>query len=181
MYWKMKRIKIILDRPNYLFETWLEEWRNKAELRNSELHNHFTKALDSLKRYPLPLESGKECIILQHFGTKLCSMLDKKLEEHRKQKSIKAVDPCFSEASTNEDRIAASRKKPVEECQIVEVQEKPITKQVAAKQTRNTKKNAPKRLVNANGIASSEADKQISFEPNTFDIVLLVDTQETCG
>jgi len=107
-------------------------------------------------------------------------MLDKKLEEHRKQESTKVVDVCFSEAS-NEDHTAASRKKSVEECQIVEVQEKTVTKQMVAKQARNTKKNAPKRLVNANGIASSEADKQISFEPSTFDIVLLVDTQETCG
>lgn len=64
----MKRIKIVPERPNRLFEGWLEEWRNEAVLRNSELRDHFTKALDSLRRYPLPLESGKECIILQHFG-----------------------------------------------------------------------------------------------------------------
>lgn len=163
------------ERPNRLFEGWLEEWRNEAVLRNSELRDHFTKALDSLRRYPLPLESGKECIILQHFGAKLCSMLDKKLEEHRRQESSETVDACLSEAGGNE---AASREKPVEEeCQIIEAQEKTAV----AKQARNTKKNAPKRLASANDIAPREVDKQISFEPSTFDIILLVDTQETCG
>lgn len=174
----MKRVKIVPDRPNRLFESWLEEWRNEAVLRNSELHNHFAKALDSLKRYPLPLESGKECIILQHFGTKLCSMLDKKLEEYRRQGSTRAVDACFSNAgSSNEDCTATSRRKPVEECQTVEVQEKTTV----SKQAKNTKRNPPERLVNANNIALKEADRQISLEPNTFDIILLVDTQETCG
>ncbi|KAG5320658.1 MUS81 endonuclease, partial [Pseudoatta argentina] len=174
----MKRVKIVPDRPNHLFESWLEEWRNEAVLRNSELHNHFAKALDSLKRYPLPLESGKECIILQHFGTKLCSMLDKKLEEYRRQKSTRVVDACvFKASSSNEDCTTTSRKKPVEECQTIEIQEKTTV----CEQAKNTKKNAPERLVNINDIGPKEADRQIFFEPNTFDIILLVDTQETCG
>lgn len=164
------------DRPNRLFEDWLEEWRKEAVLRNSELRHHFAKALDSLRRYPLPLESGKECIILQHFGTKLCAMLDKKLEEHRGRESAKAIDVCFSEAGSNEDLAAASTKKSVKECAILETQEKTSL----VKHARNTKKNA-KRLANANEIASREADRQISLEPGIFDIVLLVDTQETCG
>lgn len=173
----MKRVRIVPDRPNRLFESWLEEWRNEAVLRNSELHSHFANALDSLRRYPLPLESGRECIILQHFGAKLCSMLDRKLEEHRRQESTKAVDARSSEAGSKDDRTAASREKPAREYQVVEVREKTAV----AKQAKNAKKNAPKRLVNTNEIASKEASKQVSFEPNTFDIVLLVDTQETCG
>ncbi|KYN04812.1 PREDICTED: crossover junction endonuclease MUS81 [Cyphomyrmex costatus] len=174
----MKRIKIVLDRPNRLFESWLEEWRNEAVFRNSELHDHFAKALDSLKRYPLPLESGKECIILQHFGTKLCLMLDKKLEEYRRQESIRTVDACvFRTGSSNEDHTATLRRKSVKDCQLVEVQEKTRV----SKQTKNTKKNARERLINANDIASKKANRQISFKSNTFDIILLVDTQETCG
>lgn len=169
----MKRIKIVSDRPNYLFESWLEEWKNEAVLRNSTLQNHFSKALDSLKRYPLPLESGKECIILQHFGAKLCSMLDKKLEEHRRQESAKAVD-CFSKIGSNDNCTAISRKKSIEECKIVEIQEKTVV-------VKQTKKNTSRRLANANEIVSTKAYRQISLEPTTFDIVLLVDTQETCG
>lgn len=145
-------------------------------LRNSELRNYFTKALDSLRRYPLPLESGKECIILQHFGTKLCSMLDKKLEEHKKQESTKVVDVCFSEVNNKDEHITALRKNSVKECEIVEVQDKTVVKQ-----GKNTKKNELNKLVNINEITFREVSRQISLELGIFDIILLVDTQETCG
>lgn len=36
-----------------------------------------------MQKFPLPLNSGKECSILKFFGPKLCSKLDKKLEEHK--------------------------------------------------------------------------------------------------
>ena len=81
----MKRVKIKSERPNPLFELWLEEWKKEAAVRNSTLEHNFSKALASLKKYPLTLNSGKDCIILQHFGTKLCLMLDKKLEEYNAQ------------------------------------------------------------------------------------------------
>ncbi|EZA48276.1 Crossover junction endonuclease MUS81 [Ooceraea biroi] len=173
----MKRVKVVLDRPNRLFEIWLEEWRNEAVLRNSELRHHFAKALDSLKRYPLPLESGKECIILQHFGTKLCSMLDRKLKEHRGQQSARAVDTRLPESADNEERVTVSRKQPAKGDKFVETQEKTLV----ARQARNAKKTVSKRLVNADEITSNETDRQIYLEPDTFDVILLVDTQETCG
>nr|XP_034176005.1 crossover junction endonuclease MUS81 [Osmia lignaria] len=81
----MKRVKIKSKRPNPLFELWLEEWKKEAAFRNSTLEHNFSKALASLKKYPLPLNSGKDCIILKDFGTKLCLMLDKKLEEYKAQ------------------------------------------------------------------------------------------------
>lgn len=40
------------------------------------------QALRSLRRYPLPLRSGKEAKILQHFGDRLCRMLDQRLQQH---------------------------------------------------------------------------------------------------
>lgn len=40
------------------------------------------QALRSLRRYPLPLRSGKEAKILQHFGDRLCHMLDQRLQQH---------------------------------------------------------------------------------------------------
>lgn len=79
----MKRIKLRSEKPNPLFEQWLREWREEAASRNSDLQHSFSKALASLRRYPLPLKSGKDCIILQHFGKKLCSMLDKRFEEYK--------------------------------------------------------------------------------------------------
>jgi crossover junction endonuclease MUS81 len=40
------------------------------------------QALKSLQKYPLVLESAKECKVLQHFGEGLCKIIDKKLTEH---------------------------------------------------------------------------------------------------
>lgn len=169
----MKRVKVVPDRPNRLFETWLEEWENEAARRKSELRYHFAKALSSLRKYPLPLESGRECIILQHFGTKLCSMLDKKLEEYKKQSSKVVVT---SGSSANEDYTSTLIQKQVDENRIVE------EKTTLAKQARTAKKNASKQLVNnTNQIATQNDRLEIVLEPGTFDIILLVDTQETCG
>ncbi|XP_072277415.1 crossover junction endonuclease MUS81 isoform X2 [Pyxicephalus adspersus] len=40
------------------------------------------QAISSLKKYPLPLYSGKEAKILQNFGDGICKMLDEKLQKH---------------------------------------------------------------------------------------------------
>nr|AAL28066.1 MUS81 endonuclease [Mus musculus] len=68
--------------PNPLFVRWLTEWRDEAASRGRHTRFVFQKALRSLQRYPLPLRSGKEAKILQHFGDRLCRMLDEKLKQH---------------------------------------------------------------------------------------------------
>lgn len=77
------RMTVKLLTPNPLFEKWLTEWRDKAIENDSKMQYTFTLALDSLKKYPLPLESGKDCKILRGFGNKLCKMLDERLTKHR--------------------------------------------------------------------------------------------------
>lgn len=69
--------------PNPLFVRWLTEWRDEAASRGHRMRFVFQKALRSLQRYPLPLRSGKEAKILQHFGDGLCRMLDQRLQQHR--------------------------------------------------------------------------------------------------
>nr|XP_010994280.1 crossover junction endonuclease MUS81 isoform X1 [Camelus dromedarius]XP_010994281.1 crossover junction endonuclease MUS81 isoform X1 [Camelus dromedarius]XP_031303948.1 crossover junction endonuclease MUS81 isoform X1 [Camelus dromedarius]XP_031303949.1 crossover junction endonuclease MUS81 isoform X1 [Camelus dromedarius]XP_031303950.1 crossover junction endonuclease MUS81 isoform X1 [Camelus dromedarius] len=69
--------------PNPLFVRWLTEWRDEAASRGRRTQFVFQKALRSLRRYPLPLRSGKEAKILQHFGDGLCRMLDQRLQQHR--------------------------------------------------------------------------------------------------
>ncbi|XP_022363274.1 crossover junction endonuclease MUS81 isoform X4 [Enhydra lutris kenyoni] len=68
--------------PNPLFVRWLTEWRDEAASRGRRTQFVFQKALRSLRRYPLPLRSGKEAKILQHFGDRLCHMLDQRLQQH---------------------------------------------------------------------------------------------------
>uniref|UniRef100_H0XWP5 Crossover junction endonuclease MUS81 n=1 Tax=Otolemur garnettii TaxID=30611 RepID=H0XWP5_OTOGA len=69
--------------PNPLFTRWLTEWRDEAASRGRRTRFVFQKALRSLRRYPLPLRSGKEAKILQHFGDGLCRMLDERLQQHQ--------------------------------------------------------------------------------------------------
>lgn len=82
------RVTVKYKTPNPLFEKWLTEWRDQAKENDSKLQYAFTIALRSLKKYPLPLESGKSCKILKGFGDKLCAMLDRKLKEHKKNGEI---------------------------------------------------------------------------------------------
>uniref|UniRef100_A0A2D4FIK9 Crossover junction endonuclease MUS81 n=1 Tax=Micrurus corallinus TaxID=54390 RepID=A0A2D4FIK9_MICCO len=70
--------------PNPLFTRWLEEWRDQAE-ENGRLKSQraYERALSSLRKYPLPLRSGREARILMYFGEKICHQLDEQLERHR--------------------------------------------------------------------------------------------------
>ncbi|XP_004713745.2 crossover junction endonuclease MUS81 [Echinops telfairi] len=56
---------------------------SEAASRGRRTRFVFQKALRSLQRYPLPLRSGKEAKILQHFGDGLCRMLDQRLQQHQ--------------------------------------------------------------------------------------------------
>ncbi|XP_033630901.1 crossover junction endonuclease MUS81-like [Asterias rubens] len=78
-----KKRKKKVDRcPNPLFVKWLTEWRDEAKDQGKKTQYAYGKALSSLKKYPMPLTSGKEAKILDNFGEKICKMLDHKLEKH---------------------------------------------------------------------------------------------------
>ncbi|KAK3927797.1 Crossover junction endonuclease MUS81 [Frankliniella fusca] len=81
----LKRVTVRPKCPNPLFEKWLEEWRQEAADKGTDMQYCFGKALKSLRKYPLTLRSGKECIILECFGNRLCQLLDRKLIEYRKE------------------------------------------------------------------------------------------------
>ncbi|XP_015185776.1 PREDICTED: crossover junction endonuclease MUS81 [Polistes dominula] len=131
----MKRINVTLNKPNPLFELWLEEWKNKAISQKSDLQYHFAKALNTLRKYPLPLESGKDCIILKHFGLKLCKMLDRRLEEHRAhRKEIKRthnVCKCDSCCCCNQFILLSREKR-------LEIYKKEINKREMRQKTKTT-------------------------------------------
>lgn len=78
----MKRVKAKAKCQNPLFVAWLEEWKADAVSRGTEMQFCFGKALNSMKRCPLPLKSGRDCMLLENFGPKLCAMIDKKLAQH---------------------------------------------------------------------------------------------------
>uniref|UniRef100_A0A8D2LHG9 Crossover junction endonuclease MUS81 n=1 Tax=Varanus komodoensis TaxID=61221 RepID=A0A8D2LHG9_VARKO len=70
--------------PNPLFTRWLQEWRDQAAERGRvRTQRAYERALSSLRKYPLPLRSGREARILQYFGERICRQLDEQLEKHR--------------------------------------------------------------------------------------------------
>lgn len=79
-----RRLEVRLQRPNAIFESWLEKWLEEAERKNSRSKYKLRDALEALKLYPLPLASGRECAILRSFGSTLCNLID---EEMRQQQS----------------------------------------------------------------------------------------------
>ncbi|XP_035915434.1 crossover junction endonuclease MUS81-like [Anopheles stephensi] len=78
----LRRIGVRLKRPNPLFEVWLEEMIAKAEEKNTMGKIALQKALNSLRRYPLPLASGRDCIVLMDFGKTICDNLDRRLKAY---------------------------------------------------------------------------------------------------
>ncbi|CAH0384878.1 unnamed protein product [Bemisia tabaci] len=113
-----RRMKVTHKRPNPLFEQWLEEWREEAVQKNSNLQYCYSKALKSLKRFPLPLKTGKDCLILDNFGHNLCSKLDRKLEEYRRTHPLSSSDdltdvdaPTLACSTSNPQRANKTAKK----------------------------------------------------------------------
>ncbi|KAL8615659.1 hypothetical protein ACOMHN_034809 [Nucella lapillus] len=74
--------------PNPLFCQWLAEWRDEAKEKGWKSEYIYSKALNSLKKFPLPLSTGKECKILQNFGDKICKMLDDRLLKHKQEQEV---------------------------------------------------------------------------------------------
>ena len=226
----MKRIKLRSEKPNPLFQQWLQEWREEAASRNSDLQHSFSKALASLKRYPLPLKSGQDCIILQHFGKKLCSMLDKRLEEYkaenkdskssngfvcvhcdyskkhvsRRKYKLQQIEADMDYASQRTELAAlgdndartssqihksrdieiVTSEKNVQQVDEYIVKQKPKQNNVHAEKAEKTKtidKCALNKAGNSKTNSTDDLRKDIYLESNTFDVILLVDTQETSG
>lgn len=93
-----KRIKLSQINPNPLFEKWLMEWIEQAEESNWKKKHSLTKALESLRKYPLMLRSGRDCVILDGFGVGICRMLDEKLKKVENLVSEKTLDESLKEA-----------------------------------------------------------------------------------
>ncbi|XP_053691949.1 crossover junction endonuclease MUS81 [Sabethes cyaneus] len=80
---EIRQIGIRCRCPNPLFETWLQEMLSKAEERNSMSRIPLQKALTSLRRYPLPIASARDCFMLLDFGKTICELLEKRLKVYR--------------------------------------------------------------------------------------------------
>ncbi|XP_031625049.1 crossover junction endonuclease MUS81 [Contarinia nasturtii] len=181
------RIYFRAKNPNPLFTEWLEYWTKQAEEKESMKQYTLAKALESLKKYPLVLYSGRDCAILDGFGSGICAMIDKQLQVYK---------------DSNPGRLLSEQQ--------MGVKEKSIIFDVKTRfDEKRTKKNpifdfkdklddTLEALLNDNGfeqdiemepiVTMTQPMPSVDFMPSKvrlrggkFKIILLVDTQETAG
>ncbi|XP_053226159.1 crossover junction endonuclease MUS81 isoform X2 [Podarcis raffonei] len=91
--------------PNPLFTRWLQEWRDQAAERGRlRSQRAYERALSSLRKYPLPLRSGREARILQYFGEHICRQLDEQLERHCQAQDGTVLTGLHATASSQKDQ-----------------------------------------------------------------------------
>uniref|UniRef100_A0A3Q4BHI3 Crossover junction endonuclease MUS81 n=1 Tax=Mola mola TaxID=94237 RepID=A0A3Q4BHI3_MOLML len=79
---RLGRKRALPSCPNPLFLKWLTELRDDAREKGLKIQYTYQKAINSLNKYPLPLQSAKEAKILQNFGDGICKILDEKLQRY---------------------------------------------------------------------------------------------------
>lgn len=94
-----RRITFKLAKPNPLFQKWLQELYDESKIKNSKLCFMLKEALNSISKYPLPLQSGSDCAVLKGFDKKLCLFLDKRLEVYNSggQKNLPLISSSPSQ------------------------------------------------------------------------------------
>lgn len=172
------RIKLSLRNPNPLFEKWLENWMYSSEKQNLMKQHSLRKALDSLRKYPLVLHSGRDCSILEGFGRTICENIDKqltayKLKQHvltetEHQDSINEVIDKVQEILKNEETV--KRKTNKSETQIRSIVQKygDCDSQLDSQLVKNLSDH-------------QSTQNDILIPAYSFEIVLFVDTAETIG
>lgn len=178
---KRTRITLIRTCPNPLFEKWLTEFIAEAEKKDAKSQYNLKKALASLQKFPLPLNTGRDCIILEGFGKGICSLLDQKLEVYIKNNMRSGVTGVQNIVQLSESYRGSEvylKEQEKEQEQVLQAVTKelikdgtvPAKKTVVAKKPTKTKKQANVKVF-----------ESYTMEPGTYEIVLLVDTQETAG
>ncbi|EDV45419.1 crossover junction endonuclease MUS81 [Drosophila erecta] len=161
------RLEVLLREPNPLFTRWLERWLREAERREQKSQFKLRQALESLKSYPLPLSSGRDCSILRGFGGTLCQLIDEELRHHR---SVQLVPQEAEAQERYEQQVQAVIRK---------VQEKQLEHQTRQNKSDRPRKPTKKDL--AELAALEERERVVEMQPGRFQLLLLVDTQETSG
>ncbi|RVE60702.1 hypothetical protein OJAV_G00183700 [Oryzias javanicus] len=107
--------------PNPLFLQWLTELRDEAKEKGLKIQYTYQKAINSLNKYPLPLQNAREAKILQNFGDGICRILEEKLQRYYREKGSNAPIHCSSTAAPppgteeSNNRLAPSKKKKSDE------------------------------------------------------------------
>lgn len=181
------RIYFRAKNPNPLFIEWLEYWLKEAEKKDSMEKFALSKALESLKKFPLVLYSGRDCAILDGFGSNICAMIDKQLQVYRESNPGRLLDEKQMDVKEKsiifdiKERFESKRKK----VNRTELEFNKLDDTLEAfLNSSNNRLDADEDLLAAISTQSRVQDfmpQKIRLPSDTFKIILLVDTQETAG
>lgn len=176
-----ERITLRQISPNPLFEQWLSEWLSYAERKNSLKKHALAKALDSLRRYPLVMHSGRDCCILEGFGQNICRMIDKQLEVYRNGNLMEKRP--MSEAECDRSIQEVIGKVQAEMVKQRKRKKKDVGPSNPIKYLFDKYNEPLDHPVDVNVIDEELTSNNIPIEiaANSYEIILLVDTQETAG
>lgn len=184
------RIYFQAKNPNPLFVEWLEYWIKQAEEKDSMKKYTLAKALESLRKYPLVLYSGRDCAILDGFGNGICKMIDKQLEVYRssnpgqlldeKQMDVKEKSIIF-DIKTTFDKKRAKQSVITDFDELVDFKEKLDDTLEAFLADNAFDPDIAMPLAQPSASSSDYTQPKVKLEQGNFKIILLVDTQETAG
>lgn len=189
-----RRIYFRAKSPNPLFTEWLEYWVKQAEEKDSMKKYTLAKALESLKKYPLVLYSGRDCAILEGFGSGICAMIDKQLQVYKDSNPGRLLDEHqmdVKEKSIILDVKAAFDKKRAKRNAIKDFKEK-LDDTLEALLNDNAfddidmipavmTQPMPQTVMTQPMTQTDFVPAKTRLESGKFKIILLVDTQETAG
>lgn len=184
------RIYLRAKNPNPLFTGWLEHWLKQAEAKDSMNKHTLAKALESLKKYPLVLYTGRDCAILDGFGSKICDMLDKQLQVFRDAHPDRVLNERqmdVKEKSIIFDVKTMFNQKRAKKNPITDFRDKLLDDTLEALLADNDFDEDLQMLPNIPTAFSQPAPSmdfmpsKIRLQSGKFKIILLVDTQETVG
>lgn len=185
------RIYFRAKNPNPLFEEWLEYWLKEAEKKDSLKKYSFAKALESLKKFPLVLHSGRDCAILEGFGSSICAMIDKQLQVYKESNPglvITEKQMDFKEKSIileAKEKLNAKRKKTTNKEAIQFTNKMNDTLETFLNNPNNNFDEDDDLLAAVCSPPRKTADdfmpQKVKLTHDSYEILLLVDTQETAG
>lgn len=185
------RIYFRAKNPNPLFTEWLEYWLKEAEKKDSLKKHSLAKALESLKKFPMVLHSGRDCAILEGFGSSICTMIDKQLQVYKESNpgqvlTEKQMD--FKEKSIifeAKEKLNAKRKKATNK-ETIQFTNKMNDTLDAFLNNPNNNFDEDDDLLAAvcsppRKTAEDFMPQKVKLAHDSYEILLLVDTQETAG
>lgn len=181
------RIYFRAKNPNPLFVEWLEYWLKQAEEKDSMKKHTLAKALESLKKYPLVLYSGRDCAILDGFGSGICSMIDKQLEVYRCSNPGQLIDEKemdVKEKSIISDVKTKFNSKRSKQTLLTDYKDKlddTLDKFLADIDLDIVLPQVEQPVVQPTVSSSNFTQPKVKLRREKFKIILLVDTQETAG